>query len=96
MPRVEERRISRPAVGILAPQPTSPVSVGYRLNVARKPAVSGLLALGDESLRARFDNYPVRYAQNLWASLALWPFSGEPSRSLGSIALRDRRGSALN
>src|SRR6185437_11280114 len=38
-------------VRILAPQPSSPVSVDFPRNVARKPAVSGLPASGTESPR---------------------------------------------
>jgi len=82
----------RPVRSGLRPQPARPVSGDFRLNVAWKPAVGGLLALGGESLRTQFENSSVHCAENLCASSALFPFSGESSRRFGSIRLRDRVG----
>jgi hypothetical protein len=80
----------------LAPQPASPGSRDFSYNIARKPAVGGLLVLGEESPGPEFDIYSVCCAGNLRPSSALWPFSGETSRRLGSIALRDRDASVTN
>jgi hypothetical protein len=81
-------------VRILRGQPASPGSRDFCFNVARKPAVRGLIALGEESLSTQFENSSARRAENLRAASALFPFSGEMSRRLGSIALRDRVASA--
>jgi hypothetical protein len=68
-------------------QPASPVSRDFRLNVARKPAVGGLVASGGESLRAHFENSSAHHAENLRATSALFPFSGETSQRPGSSTL---------
>ena len=72
-------------------QPASPVSRDFSFNVVRKPAVGGLLASGKQSPSTKFDNPSAHCAEILRPSLALWPFPGESSWRLGSIALRDRR-----
>ena len=77
-------------VRILPPQPASPIFGDSSCNVAKKAAIGGLSDLGGVSPAAKFDIYWARRAENLRASLALWPFSGEPRRRLGSIELRDR------
>ena len=71
-------------------QPASPVSRYFLYNVAKKPAVSGLLALGGKSLCLKFDIFSAHRAENLRAYSAKWPFSGETSRRLGLIVMHDR------
>lgn len=64
-------------VRFLLGQPASPISRDFPCNVARKPAVSGLLASCGESLCPEFDNSLGQRAENLHAFLALFPFFGE-------------------
>jgi hypothetical protein len=71
-------------------QPASPGSRDFHLNLARKPAVRWLVALRAESLRAEFDKFSARGPGSLRPCSALFPFSGETSRRLGSIALHCR------
>ena len=76
-------------------QPASPVSTLCQASLGKNPAVGGLLALGGESLGPEFDNSSTHCAENLHASSALFPFSGESSRRLSSIALCNRDGSPI-
>jgi hypothetical protein len=77
-------------VRFLLGQPASPASGDFLYNIARKPAVGGLLVIGEKSLGSEFDIYSVYCSENLRVFSALWPFSGESNWRLGSIALRDR------
>ena len=58
------------------------------------PPIGGLVASCKESPRPEFDNSTARCAGNLCATSAIFPFSGEIGRRLGSIELRDRFASA--
>jgi len=78
------------AVRITPPPPASPVSRDFRYNFAKTPAVGALLALGMLSPRSEFLRLLAYCAENLRASSAIFPFSGETSRRLGSITLRGR------
>jgi hypothetical protein len=69
-------------------QPASPGSRDFRYNLAKRPAVCGLIASGDESLCPEFDNSLGHCAENLCASSAMLPFSRETGRRPGLIPLR--------
>ena len=84
------RQNGNSAVRILPPQPASPGSRDFHFNRARKPAVRGLVALRAESLRPEFDKFSPRCRESLRPCSALFPFSGETGRRLGSTALRGR------
>ena len=81
------------APSALPRQPASPVSGDFPYDLARKPAVGGLVAIGVKSLGDEFDKSSAHCAEVLRASLALWPFSGETIQRPGLIVLSDRDGS---
>jgi hypothetical protein len=87
-----EDRQSRGASALLR-QPASPVSRVFPNNIAEKPAVGGLLALAGESPGGEIDIFSARRTENLRASSAKWPISGETSWRLvrHSTARRIRR-----
>ena len=52
----------------------------FRVYIARKPGVRGILATGEGSLCPEFDDSSVRRAENLCAASAVFPFSGARSQ----------------
>ena len=71
-------------------QPASPCSDDFHRDVAIKPAVSGDLTTGDESLDTQFGASRGGMPRNLCASSALFPFLGELDWRFSSIRLGER------
>ena len=55
----------------------------------KSPPLAGFLRQGRVPC-PEFDDFSAQYAKNLRVPSALFPFSGESTQRLGSIALRDR------
>ena len=87
-------KVIPPFGGSIPPAPASQSGLRrFSLQCAEKPAVGGLLASSGESPVSRIRYFFGPLCRKSPRSSALWPFSGETSRRLGSIILRGRVGS---